>query len=183
MTQNLIYETLNRDISLEEVKLMAEKLENGNASGLDMLTAELLKQANDNLMHVFTKLFNKLLKSGKFPEEWYVGIIVVLFKGGDETDLNNYRGITLLSIFGKFFLGVLLERLNNIITQFEILEQNQIGFRKGYQTSNHIFTLCALIENYFKNIKVPCTYVSWILKKLSIPWTISCCYSSLLHTE
>ena len=57
------------------------------------------------------------------------------FKGGDEADLKNYRGITLLSIFGKFFLGVLFERLNTVVSNFEILEQNQIGFRKGYQTS------------------------------------------------
>ena len=161
LTQNIINETLNRDISLEEVKLMAKKLKTGKASGLDMITAELLKHANDNFMLVFTKLFNKLLLSGKFPEEWSVGIIVVLFKGGDETDLNNYRGITLLSIFGKFFLGVLLERLNNIIAQFEILEQNQIGFRKDYQTSDHIFTLRALTENYFNNNKGP-LYVCFV---------------------
>ena len=161
MTQNLIDETLNRDISLEEVKLMAKRLKSGKASGLDMLSAELLKHANDNFMIVFTKLFNKLLQSGTFPEEWSIGIIVVLFKGGDEADLNNYRGITLLSIFGKFFLGVLLERLNNVISNFEILEQNQIGFRKGYQTSDHIFTFRAIIENYFRNNKGP-LYVCFV---------------------
>ena len=161
MTQNLIDETLNRDISVEEVKQMAKNLKTGKASGLDMLSADLLKQANITFMLVFTKLFNKLLQSGKFPEEWSIGILVVLFKGGDEKDLNNYRGITLLSIFGKFFLGVLLERLNNIISQFEILEQNQIGFRKGYQTSDHIFTLRALIEHCFKNNKGP-LYVCFV---------------------
>ena len=155
MTQNLIDDTLNRDITLEEVKLMAKKLKNGKASGLDMLSAELLKHANDNFMLVFTKLFNKLLQSGKVPEEWSAGISVVLFKGGDKANLNNYRGITLLNIFGKFFLGVLLERLNIVISQCEILEQNQIGFRQGYQTSDHIFTLRALIENYFRNNKGP----------------------------
>ena len=161
MTQNLIDQNLNRDVSLEEVTLMAKKLKSGKASGLDMVSAELLKNANENFMLVFTKLFNKLLHSGKFPEEWSVGIIVVLFKGGDETDLNNYRGITLLSIFGKFFLGVLLERLNGVVSQFEILEQNQIGFRKGYQTSDHIFTLRAIIENYFRNNKGP-LYVCFV---------------------
>ena len=67
----------------------------------------------------------------------------------------------MLSIFGKFFLGVLLERLNNTISEFEILEQNQIGFRKGFQTSDHIFTLRALIENYFKNNKGP-LYVCFV---------------------
>ena len=161
MTQTLIDETLNRNISLEEVKLMAKRLKSGKASGLDMLSAELLKHANENFMLVFTKLFNKLLQSGTFPEEWSVGIIVVLFKGGDQADLNNYRGITLLSIFGKFFLGVLLERLNNVISNFEILEQNQIGFRKGYQTSDHIFTFRAIIENNFRNNKGP-LYVCFV---------------------
>ena len=161
MTQILIDDTLNHDISLEEVKLMAKRLKSQKASGLDMLSAELLKCANENFMIVFTKQFNKLLQSGTFPEEWSIGIIVVLFKGGDETDLNNYRGITLLSIFGKFFLGVLLDRLNNIISQYEILEQNQIGFRKGYQTSDHIFTLRSIIENYFRNNKGP-LYVCFV---------------------
>ena len=141
MMQYLIDEPLNSDISLEEVKLMAEKLKNGKAPGLDMLSAELLKHANDNFMIVFTKLFNKILQPGTFLEEWSAGILVVLFKGGDETDLNKYRGITLLRIFGKFFLGVLLQRLNNIISRFEILKQNQIGFRKGHQI---IFSLSVL---------------------------------------
>ena len=154
-TQSLIDDTLNSVISFEEVKQMSKKLKNGKAVGLDMLGAELLKNVNDRFLRVFTKLFNKLLISGKFPEEWSVGIIVALFKGGDKTDLNNYRGITLLSIFGKFFLGVLLERLNNTIARFGILEENQIGFRKGYQTSDHIFTLRAIIENTFENSKGP----------------------------
>jgi len=82
MMQNLIDETLNRDISLEEVKMMAKRLKSGKASGLDMLSAELLKHANEHFMIVFTKLFNKLLQSGKFPQEWSIGIIVVLCKGG-----------------------------------------------------------------------------------------------------
>ena len=92
---------------------------------------------------------------------WKISRGRFLFKGGDEKDLNNDRDITLLSIFGKFFLGVLLERLNNTISEFEILEQNQIGFRKGFQTSDHIFTLRALIENYFKNNKGP-LYVCFV---------------------
>ena len=33
MTQNLIDQTINSDISLEEVKQMAERLKNGKASG------------------------------------------------------------------------------------------------------------------------------------------------------
>ena len=34
------------------------------------------------------------LISGEFPEEWAVGIIVILFKGGEKNDLNNYYQIS-----------------------------------------------------------------------------------------
>ena len=79
-----------------------------------------------------------------------------LIKGGDEADLNNYRGITLLSIVGKFFFGILLKTLNY---QIKFLEQNQIGFRKRYQTSDHIFTISALIEHYVKSNKGPIVHI------------------------
>ena len=69
LTQNIVNETLNRDITFEEVKLLAKKLKTGKASGLDMITAELLKHANDNFMLVFTKLFNKLLQSNSHKSE------------------------------------------------------------------------------------------------------------------
>ena len=36
---------------------MAKRLKSGKASGLDMLSTEPLKPANENFMIVFTKLF------------------------------------------------------------------------------------------------------------------------------
>ena len=77
-----------------------------------MISAELLKNLNTKFLVIFVRLFNRILESGDFPEEWAIGIIVLLFKGGDKTNLDNYRGITLLSIFGKLFLGILLQRLH-----------------------------------------------------------------------
>ncbi len=58
--QDLIDKSLNQHIS---IKNMTNELQNGKASGLDMLSGELLKHANDKFLHVFTKLFNKILNS------------------------------------------------------------------------------------------------------------------------
>ena len=153
IASTLIDESLNCAITYTEVKQMVSNLKVGKASGLDMLNAELLKSLNDRFIHVFVKLFNKILQTGEFPEEWSIGIIVLLFKGGDQSILDNYRGITLLSIFGKLFLGILLARLNKVVEYFQILSENQIAYRKGYQTSDHIFTLRAIIENTFQRKK------------------------------
>ena len=138
---------LNNPIKFEEIKQMICNLKNGKAPGLDMISAELLKNLNTKFLVIFVRLFNRILESGDFPEEWAIGIIVLLFKGGDKTNLDNYRGITLLSIFGKLFLGILLQRLQNTVSKYDILCENQIAYRKGYQTSDHIFTLRALIEH------------------------------------
>ena len=97
----LINDTLNCKITLDEVKTMIDKLKTGKASGIDLITAELLKGLNELFLTVFTQLFNKIDDSGDFPEEWAVRIIVLMFKGGDKSNLDNHRGITLLSIFGN----------------------------------------------------------------------------------
>ncbi len=72
-----------------------------------------------------------MLETGEFPEEWAIWIIVLIFKVGDTIKLDNYRGITLLSIFSKLFIGVLLERLNKIVRENKILHENQIAFMKS----------------------------------------------------
>ena len=53
-----------------------------------------------------------------------------LFKKGDRKDGENYRGISLLAIVGKILSRVLLNRLNEHISQ-NVLPETQCGFRSG----------------------------------------------------
>ena len=73
-------------------------------------------------------------------------MIVLLLKGGEKPDLDSYRGNTLLSIFGKLFLEVLLDRLIEVLDGYKLLNENQIAHRKGHRTSDHLFTLNSIIE-------------------------------------
>ena len=61
-------------------------------------------------------------------------MIVILSKKGSKSDLDNYRGITLLSMLGKMLVGILNNRLWEIVDKFEIIKENQAGFRKGLLT-------------------------------------------------
>ena len=126
---------------------MISKLKVGKAAGIDRITPELLKNLDDQSLNVTVKILNKIFDSGEFPDEWATGIIVTIFKGGEKKDLNNYRGITLLSITGKLLVGMLNERLTKFVDRHNILCENQAGFRKGYRTTDHIFTLHSVVDH------------------------------------
>ena len=121
---------LNRDFNLQEMKNMIDKLTRNKSAGIDTIISELLKNLDETTLMIIARILNKIFDSGEFPGEWAVGIIVILFKGGEKTDLNNYRGITLLSVTGKLLVGMLNERLTKFVEKFKIVNENQAGCRR-----------------------------------------------------
>ena len=58
------------------------------------------------------KMFEKIWNTEQMPEDCKCGLLVKLPKKGNLKECTNLRGITLLSIPGKVFSRVLLERMN-----------------------------------------------------------------------
>ena len=56
-----------------------------------------------------------VLQSGTVPLDWQTGVVVPLFKKGDQRVCSNYRGITLLSLPGKVYSRVLERRIRPIV--------------------------------------------------------------------
>ena len=73
------------------------------------------------------------------PTEWRYGIIIPLPKKDDLSECGNWRDITLLSVPGKFFAIVLLDRIKEAVDK--ALHQEQAGFRPGRSSNDQIFTL------------------------------------------
>ena len=132
------------NITLEEIKSTIKNLKNHKATGDDGISGEMLKAADDTSLNHLLYLFNQIWQNESPPQQWKNGIIVKLPKKGDLSDCNNWRGITLLSIPGKVFLSILLQRLRNAID--ETLREEQAGFRPHRSTIDHIYTLRTIIE-------------------------------------
>ena len=75
------------------------------------------------------------------------------FKGGSFSDPSNYRGIALSSCFSKFLSKLLCNRLDKFLNEYWIICDEQIGFKKGCRTSDHILSLKTLIDKAFKKSK------------------------------
>ena len=139
----------NRPISKEEVLLSISKLKNKKAAGPDGVINEMLKHGSGLIVDFLVKYFNALFDKGIYPDNWCKSIIIPLFKKGDQNDPNNYRGISLCDVCGKLYSSIINNRLQEWIEENNITGEYQGGFKKGYSTIDHMFTLLALIQKQF----------------------------------
>ena len=146
--------SLNDPFTEQEIFTCIKQLRNNKAAGCDSIVNEFIKHSAAQLMPLYIALFNKIMVEGKVPEEWLIGLILPLYKSkGDRADANNYRGITLLSCFGKLFTSVLNSRLYAFCEENSIIKELQAGFRHGYATTDHIFLMSSLIDLYLHKKK------------------------------
>ena len=73
----------------------------GKAPGKDGITNEIYKYLPSQFLQVLVKFFNQILESGRIPQCWCTDVIVPIPKNGDNLDVNNYKGITLLPVIAK----------------------------------------------------------------------------------
>ena len=104
---------------------------------------------------VIKKRFNSILSNPTVINKWEISMITPVHKKGPKTDPNNYRGISLMSCFVKYFLAILNQRLLKFTIENKILSKSQLGFLPGNRTSDALLILHNLIDYYcHKNKKI-----------------------------
>ena len=109
------YDRGSTPISRGEVTDVVKQLHSGKAPGVDEIRPEMLKALGVEGLSWLTRLSNVAWKSETVPKEWQTGVVVPLFKKGDQRVCVNYRGITLLSLPGKVYSKVLERRVRPIV--------------------------------------------------------------------
>ena len=126
-----------------------------------------LKTSSSKLLIAVTMLFNSVLQTGKIPHAWCICYINPIYKGkGKVNEPDNYRGITVLSCFGKLFTSVVNDRIHSFLETIDILGTEQSGFRKGHSTMGHVFALHCLIDVYLQRKKREDYFVRLLTKGL-----------------
>jgi hypothetical protein len=97
----LTAEPLVKELSQEEMEKAICNLKINKAPGEDDITAELIKNASQELKERLYALICKIWRDEKMPDDWKVGLIVPLFKKGKKMKCENYQGITLLNVAYK----------------------------------------------------------------------------------
>ena len=88
------------------------------ATGPSSIPLNLLQNVADLIVFPLCHIINVSFSSGIFPETLKVAKVLPLHKGGSSQELNNFRPISLLSIFDKIIEKLMHKRL------YEFLEQH-----------------------------------------------------------
>ena len=89
------------------------------------------------------------LSTGNYPDKLKLVKVIPIHKGGSTHDLNNFRPISLISVFHKIIEKIIHSRLYNILELHNILYGNQFGFRKDNST---IYALMQITERIKESI-------------------------------
>ncbi len=131
--------------SRQELDVALTQMSSGTAPGIDNICMEELKALDvgrDTLVH----LFQIVWVNEDIPKQWIDAILVRIPKKGQLIDLNNWRGVSLLSVVGKVFARIVMNRLVAIAEC--VLPDSQCGFRPGRACKDMIHALNQLMEKH-----------------------------------
>lgn len=157
-----VFDELDQEITQNEIETAISNLKRDKSHGTDLLINEYFIEFKQNLLPIVQNLCNRILQSGIFPKMWAKSVIVPVFKKGDSTDPNNYRGISLISCFCKLFTSILNNRLINWANENNVITDAQFGFQPNIGTAEAIFCLSSIISmSLRKKKRLYCCFIDF----------------------
>ena len=132
-----------------------EGLESKKSSGHDGISNTLLKVIKASISQSLTIIINQMLTTGIFPDAFKVSKVIPLYKKGDSSLLVNYRPISLLPTISKIFEKVIHDQLYDYFDKYNLLAEQQYGFRKQHSTEYAAVKLIDHVSKEMENGKTP----------------------------
>ena len=146
--ESLNFNGLDFNIPEDEVLSAIKKLKRNKSGGLQLITNDILMAGKFQLAPSLTFLFNKILISGIYPGNWSRGYISPIFKSGDRSKPDNYKGIAITGCLSKLLNSILNSRLDIFLIKHKLINPFQLGFTKDSRPSDHMFVLKTLTDKY-----------------------------------
>ena len=136
-----------REITREEVKRALNEMKGGKAPGMDGVRVEMLKERGVTILEWLVRVFNICFMLSIVPVDWVIACMVTLYKcKGYVHECSNFRGTSLLSVVGKVYGSILINRIRDKTEN--VIAEVQRGFRRGRGCTDQIFIVRQICEKY-----------------------------------
>jgi hypothetical protein len=104
--------------------------------GIEQTPAELIKTGSSKISCAIHKFLISIWNKEEWLNEWKKSIIVPIYKKGDKTDCNKYRGLPHFPTTYRILSNILLSRL--ISYAEKTIGDHKCGFHDNSSTIDHI---------------------------------------------
>ena len=106
------------DITQQEVEKVASRVPLNKSPGPDRIPNGFWRAFSEKTSKLLAAAFNEAKNTGKFIPNFNDGIVAILFKKGERSDIRNYRPITLLNGDYKILTRIFAKRMLSVVSQF-----------------------------------------------------------------
>ena len=118
--------------------------------GYDEINFNVIKTCFGSLHKPLLHIFSHSLQSGIFPDKLKIARVTPLFKKGSDSELGNYRLISVLPCFSRILEKIMYNRICKHLKEKDILYKKQFGFQQKHSTEYDILQLIDQVNNRFE---------------------------------
>lgn len=122
--------------TIKELENISKTLASRKALGYDNIPMNVIKSSFHLISSPLANIINQSLQKGILPDKLKIAKVIPVYKKEDPFPFVNYKPISLLSNFSKFFERVMYNWLKVFVQEYDIHYCCQIGFRKNHSTSS-----------------------------------------------
>lgn len=137
------------NITNDAVFNAAYRVDTTKGAGDDKIPPIFIRYCTESLTKPLTIIYQRSIVECEYPDRWKTGRITPIFKSGSKTEVNNNRGVTVLSMFAKLFETLVYNQLKLVI--YPRLSKSQHGFVPNRNTSTNLAELTTFIHRAFEN--------------------------------
>lgn len=139
-------------VNSDDIRSAVLSKNNKRSAGFDGVPNFILRRTKCIFWNYLAILFNHSFNLGYFPTVWKCAKIVPVSKPNTDPKLSkNYRPISLLSNISKIFESILLQKINDHISENIILKNYQFGFRSQHSTVHGLSIMSDFISTNLNN--------------------------------
>ena len=144
-------EILSVAITEDELLQIIKKIDVNKSSAIENIRSAVIIDAFKSQLVRVVRMYNGSLTRCSFPTSWKEGTIIPLAKTSAPQTAGDMRPIALLPLPGKIMEHIVSIRLKAYLEEFNILTDEQHGFRKGRST---LSAIVEFLHTIYKNVNV-----------------------------